>query len=218
MPPPPVDGVISTKLATIWKLIKSVPQTNNTGIFWNQGRIVILQSRVFSSLFHFPKFYTLSSSIDLPSSTPLDPAMYRGKRDRWWGLPWSLAPRLLWEEVKHLQDPPPGSQAVPGSESEPNICQASALVLSLRCHASIVKRGDCLFSVLYARQWPYSTVLMDHSNEYLVMFVMMWCGDLAKVLGSKGSRPEKKRGHSICTGRRIELMFALITSTPSCWA
>ena len=70
LPPPPVDGVISTKLATIWKLIKSVPQTNNTGIFWNQGKIVILQSRVFSYLFHFPKFYTLSSSIYMPSSVP----------------------------------------------------------------------------------------------------------------------------------------------------
>ena len=108
--PSPVDG--ADKKSQLDTLETRSPTHFSQNTKWNTLRQVLIwiQPNIFISFALQMSIVSYSALISFPSWHS-HPAMHRSKGGQKWGLLWFLALRLLWEEVKHLWDPPPGSQA-----------------------------------------------------------------------------------------------------------
>ena len=108
--PSPVDG--ADKKSQLDTLETRSPTHFSQNTKWNTLRQVLIwiQPNIFISFALQMSIVSSLALISFPSWHP-HPAMHRSKGGQKWGLLWFLALRLFWEEVKHLWDPPPGSQA-----------------------------------------------------------------------------------------------------------
>ena len=108
--PSPVDGADKKSQLDTLETRSPTHFTQNTK--WDTPRQVLLRTRpnIFIS-FALQMSTVSSSALTSFPSWHSHPAMHRSKGGQKWGLLWFLALRLFWEEVKHLWDPPPGSQA-----------------------------------------------------------------------------------------------------------
>ena len=108
--PSPVDGADKKSQLDTLETRSPTHFTQNTK--WDTPRQVLLRTRpnIFIS-FALQMSTVSSSALTSFPSWHSHPAMHRSKGIQKRGLLWFLALRLFWEEVKHLWDPPPGSQA-----------------------------------------------------------------------------------------------------------